>query len=746
MIERQGEAGRWLVGVLTTLVALAFHVVMHPVVPGISHLPFVLAIALISMISGRAPAAFALTIGVSVIVLRMIDGSTPLPASLVVRGGVLAGYLGLGSLLIYAGHSARHHAQESRRTRAEFDRALAAADVGTWNFDFVKERVHYSVNVGPMMGRAPGFVHGGLQDFRRDIHPDDLPAFDEALQAASNGSGNYEARYRIRTPTGEWRWQLARGRMTRDEQGVITRADGIVMDITALRTAELDRWRSSEELRTLLDLIPAGVAVAHDREANQITVSARFAALLGITHVANASKTGDERDKLPNRCMRNGMEIPGHELPMQRAARTGREVHDVELDLVFADGRVLHLLSSAAPLYDADGQVRGAIGVHTDITALKQAQRELERADRQKDIFLATLAHELRNPLAPVRYAAAMLRSSRDDALVLEAARIIERQAAHMGQLLDQLLDISRVTRDVIELRRDTIDLARVLRHEVDAVRPRLAELSLGLEVGSTSAAWVIGDEVRLRQIVSNLLGNAAKFTHAGGRISVGLGGTETEVELAVRDTGIGIAQADLPHVFDLFTQVRSSGIGAGLGIGLAVVRRLVQLHGGRITARSAGLGAGTEFVVVLPRAAAPVQAALDSTAPADQHREETRVLVCDDNVDAADSLAELLKLHGFAVQVAHDGNRAKEIAAEFRPDVALLDLGLPDITGEEVGRWLRAQDWGAEATLIAVTGWGQTQDRVRTAAAGFDHHLVKPVDPRELIELLERREGTVDA
>ena len=523
----------------------------------------------------------------------------------------------------------------------------------------------------------------------------------------------------------------------------MARAEGIVIDITALRNAELERWRSSEELRTLLDLIPTGVAIAQDDQADHITLSARFAAQLGISDVSNASHPGDERHRLPYRCLRNGVEVPGSELPMQRAARTGREVHDFETELVFTDGRVMHLLTNAAPLFDAEGRVRGAIGVHTDITALKEAQRGLERADRQKDIFLATLAHELRNPLAPVRYAAAMLRASRDEAMVLEAARIIERQAAHMGQLLDELLDMSRVTRDVIELRRDTIDFAHVLRQELDVIRSRLAELSLDLQMDSSPSAWVIGDEVRLRQIVSNLLGNAAKFTNPGGRITVHLDGSEAEVELVVRDTGIGISHEDLPQVFDLFTQVRRSGVGGsgGLGIGLAVVRRLVQLHGGRIVARSGGLGFGTEFVVHLPRVSPPRHPApADRAVAGEVSNRVTRVLVCDDNVDAAESLAELLKLHGFAVQVAHDGGRAKQIAEEFRPEVALLDLGLPDIPGEEVGRWLRAQPWGAKTTLVAVTGWGQHQDRVRTAAAGFEHHFVKPVDPLQLIELLGRR------
>jgi signal transduction histidine kinase/CheY-like chemotaxis protein len=511
------------------------------------------------------------------------------------------------------------------------------------------------------------------------------------------------------------------------------------MDITGTRKAELDLRRSTEELRTILDLIPAGVAIAHDAAGNQITVSPRFARMLCIdASIRNASYTGEERERLPYVCMRNGREIPGDQLPMQVAARTGREVHDFEIDLVFDDQRVVNLLTSAAPLFDTEGQVRGAIGVHTDITALKTAQRELQRMDEQKDVFLATLAHELRNPLAPIGYAAAMLRRH-PDAAATEAGRMIERQTAQMRQLLDELLDMSRVTRNVIELRREPVDVAAILRHEVDAVQAQFSDQSRHVELHCDSSAWVTGDETRLHQIIGNLLNNACKYTRAGGHIHVTLRTQDDELQVSVRDDGIGIAREDLPRVFELFAQIRKPGMtpSGGLGIGLAVVRRLVELHGGRVTVTSPGLGAGTEFVVSLPllrhdgpptRGPGPV----DHAAPS-----ETRILVCDDNVDAADTLAHLLRLHGFAVQVAYDGANACRIAEEVRPHAAILDLGLTDMPGEDVARWIRSKDWSAGLLLVAVTGWGQDHDRQRTTHAGFDHHLVKPVDPDELVALL---------
>ena len=624
MIDDEAIARRWLVAVVATLIAFALHSLMHPESGSASHLPFFFAIGIVSVVSGRGPAALVLSVGLAVSVWRMVDGSTALPDSWSVRAPILFGYLVLGALITVIGHHARRHAQESKRAR----------------------------------------------------------------------------------------------------------------------NAELGLWRSSQELRTMLDLVPAGVAIAHDTTGKNITVSPRFARMLAIGDVANASYTGDQREKLPYRCMRDGVEIPGDELPMQVAARTGREVHDFEIDLVFEDGHVLHLLASAAPLFDADGKPRGAIGVHTDITALKVAQRELERMDRQKDIFLATLAHELRNPLAPIRYAAAMLRKRADASVVEESARIIERQTAQMGQLLEELLDMSRVTRDVIELRRDPVDLARVLRQEVEAVRPQLTELSHEIHVECASSAWVIGDETRLHQIVGNLLSNAAKYTRPGGRIEVSLSSREAELELRVRDNGIGIASEDLPHVFDLFTQIRKPGMtpGSGLGIGLAVVRRLVQLHGGRIAVASPGPGAGAEFTVCLPRSADPSRPDRSSEPASEPPCQGTRVLVCDDNVDAADTLAGLLQRHGFAVRVTYDGLSAQQVADEFRPDIAVLDLGLPDVAGEDVARWMRGRPWGAGVRLIAITGWGQQHDRARTAEAGFEHHLVKPVEPQELLQLLGGR------
>jgi signal transduction histidine kinase/ActR/RegA family two-component response regulator len=746
MIEDAANARRWVVAGLAATVACILSSLVHPVAGPASQLPFLIALTLVAVVCGRGPATMILALGLSVAVWRIVEGSSRLPDPPLTRAVILLGYAALGVLIILIADAARRQAQASASARAEFDHAMTAANVGSWHYDYTTRKLTYSANIGPMIGRPAGFVHASLAEWMEEVYPGDREALKRALQQAGRGN-NYEVTYRLRTGTGDWCWLMVRGRITRTADGQrMLRADGVVMDITGARKTELNLRRSTEELRTILDLIPAGVAIAHDAAGNQITVSPRFARMLGIDDtVRNASYTGDERERLPYVCMRDGTEIPGDQLPMQVAARTGREVHDFEIDLVFDDQRVVNLLASAAPLFDTDGQVRGAIGVHTDITALKTAQRELQRMDEQKNVFLATLAHELRNPLAPIGYAAAMLRRQPDAAAAIESGRIIERQTAQMRQLLDELLDMSRITRNVIELRREPVDVAAILRHEVDVVKAQFPDQSRHVELHCDSAAWVTGDETRLHQIIGNLLNHACKYTRPDGHIQVTLRTQGDELEISVRDDGIGIAREDLPRVFELFSQIRKPGTapGGGLGIGLAVVRRLVELHGGRVTVASPGLGAGTEFVVSLPLLRHECTPTPHADPAGHAAPGEARILVCDDNIDAADTLAHLLRLHGFAVDVVYDGAGACSVAEQRRPQAAVLDLGLADMPGEDVARWIRGQSWGAGVLLVAVTGWGQDHDRQRTTDAGFDHHLVKPVDPDELVALLVAQVGS---
>ncbi|HYE86097.1 MAG TPA: PAS domain S-box protein [Vicinamibacterales bacterium] len=367
----------------------------------------------------------------------------------------------------------------------------------------------------------------------------------------------------------------------------------------------------------------------------------------------------------------------------------------------------------------------------------------LKEADRRKDEFLATLAHELRNPLAPIRNAVKVLHVKGSQEPEARWGRnVIERQIEHLTRLIDDLLEISRIARNVLELRRRRVELAEVIAGALEGSRPLIDASGHQLTVTLPSEpVYLDGDLVRLSQVFLNLLNNAAKYTEQGGRIWLTAERQHNVVIVRVKDNGVGIAPEKLPRLFEMFFQVdrsleRTQG---GLGIGLALARRLIEAHGGSVEARSEGAGKGSEFTVRLP-VLADIASAQTTPPPPDrlQSPEPMRVLVVDDNRDATESLAIFLRLTGNEVFVAYDGEEAVDVAERERPDVVLLDIGLPRVNGEEACRRIRAKSWGAGIKLIAVTGWGQADDRNRTAAAGFDAHLVKPIDPSEVVRLVE--------
>lgn len=372
--------------------------------------------------------------------------------------------------------------------------------------------------------------------------------------------------------------------------------------------------------------------------------------------------------------------------------------------------------------------------------ALAQSRDELAQADRRKDEFLATLGHELRNPLSAIHNVIAILRSQpRPESELQDLHNILGRQVDHLARLAADLLEVSRIGQGKIELRLQLVDLAGVVRDAVEMVRPsvRAAEHEL-MVVLPDAPVGIEVDPVRLTQVLQNLLHNACKYTPRGGRISLEASSADEDVVIRIRDSGIGIAPEKLAMVFDMFSQVaptagRSQG---GLGIGLALVRGLVTLHGGTVNAHSEGPGRGCEFAVRLPL---PDQAAPSSPGTSDSERpavSSCRVLVVDDNRDAVDSLRVLLEMHGHQVRSAGDGATAL-LARDWRAQAVLLDIGLPDIDGYEVARRLRREPWGQSLALFAVSGWAQDSDRQRAVEAGFDRHMTKPVDIDELIEAL---------
>jgi PAS domain S-box-containing protein len=454
-----------------------------------------------------------------------------------------------------------------------------------------------------------------------------------------------------------------------------------------------------------------------------------------------------------------------------RAMRTGERIHveDVERDPEFEPHRRVAAAAGfravqSTPLKSHGGRIVGMLSTHfraphrvsgrdeqlldlyarhaADVVERFRFEEALKEADRRKDEFIATLAHELRNPLAPVRNAIEVLRANGPDDPELAWARgVIVRQVGQMAHLLDDLLDLSRISRDKLELRTGRIALAEVVESAVETSRPLIEAGGLGLEVDLPSAPIHLdADATRLAQVFANLLNNAAKYTEPGGRITLAAERRGGEAVVTVADTGIGLGPELLPRLFEMFSQaapasVRSQG---GLGIGLALVKGLVELHGGSVEARSDGHDLGSAFVVRLPVVDGPAP-----TTPAPAAEAEPtcatgcKILVADDHRDAAESLARLLRLMGQEVRTAGDGLEAVALAEEFRPDVILMDIGMPRLDGYEAAARIREHPWGADMTLVALTGWGQEEDRRRSREAGFDAHLTKPVEPRDLAAYL---------
>jgi PAS domain S-box-containing protein len=414
----------------------------------------------------------------------------------------------------------------------------------------------------------------------------------------------------------------------------------------------------------------------------------------------------------------------------------------------FKTGEALWMLYKVVSLIDSHGNHVGLATVSRDVTQrrrlednLRQMASDLSEANRRKDEFLATLAHELRNPLAPIRNGLQLIKLATGDSATIEQARaVMERQLAQMVRLVDDLLDVSRITRGKIELRLEYIDLASIIRQAVETSRPTIESAKQKLTVTlAPQPVYLNGDPVRLVQVFSNLLNNSCRYSEPGGSISVTAKRQLNDVLVSVKDTGIGIPPEMLPRIFEMFMQIdrsleRSEG---GLGIGLTLVKRLVELHNGSVSASSEGIGRGSEFVVRLPIAKEDPTPSSQQALGEPQLTTGRRILIVDDNRDSALSLAILLRIAGNETQTAHDGLDAVKAAATFRPDVVLLDIGLPGLNGYEVARKIREQPWGNTLVLVALTGWGQDEDRKKSKAAGFNGHMVKPVDHAALAKLL---------
>jgi PAS domain S-box-containing protein len=413
--------------------------------------------------------------------------------------------------------------------------------------------------------------------------------------------------------------------------------------------------------------------------------------------------------------------------------RRGERIDHYETVRLAKDGRRIDISLTISPMRNEDGAIIGASKIARDITERRRTEHLLREADRRKDEFLATLAHELRNPLAPICAAAELLKHAKSLAPELRVATaILERQARHMTHLVDDLLDVSRITSGRIRLHPEPVELAHLLRAVIEAHRqPAETSRHQITFAPTTQAVHVTGDRVRLTQVFANVLHNAIKYTPPGGKIEITLRTEEEQAVVSIRDNGMGVPAEMLTHIFEPFAQLDRSyeRPDGGLGIGLTLAKRLVELHKGHIQANSAGIGKGTEFRVRLPAGTAPVAQAPSASSADSDFSVTRRVLIADDNHDAAVSLSMLLQSMGHETRVVHDGIEAVEEAEVFHPDIVLLDLGMPRLDGYETARKLASRPWAADTRIVAVTGWGQDADRKRAKAAGFHRHLVKPVD-----------------
>ncbi|HEX5819746.1 MAG TPA: PAS domain-containing protein, partial [Gemmatimonadales bacterium] len=637
-------------------------------------------------------------------------------------------------------HGARQYAQALARSEQAFRIFIDSIPSPAWTMraDGVTDYVNrpWREYLGVDEDRA------SWQDWVRFLHPDDVERTLARWQQALDTGGEYETEYRLRAADGSHRWFLARVRAQRDDTGAVVRFFGTATDIDAVKELEVALRESEATFRLFADAIPSlGWTAAAD---GGITfVNAQWTAYTGLSmevSLADPSVALHPDDR-------------AEAIRTWAAAVDQGHPHEFAYRLRRHDGIYRWFLARTWPQRDARGTILRWFGTGTDIDDAKRAEKvmrdteaALREADRRKDEFLATLAHELRNPLAPIRQASRLASMPEaTPAQVQWSHGVIDRQVAGMARLLDDLLDVSRITRGRLELRKEWVTVAALVESAVETARPLLDARQHRLVVDLPSRPTRVEvDPLRMSQVVANLLTNAAKYTPPGGEVRLTARPDDGHFIVQVRDTGVGIAAEMLPRVFEMFAQATPAleRTESGLGIGLALVRGIVDLHGGTVEAASDGPGQGSTFTVRVPNSVAPVPLPAPDVPAAWTRgpRARRRVLVADDNVDGAESLAELLRVWGHEVLVAHDGAAALALADATEPDVLLLDIGMPGINGYELAAAVRARPWGGRAVLVALTGWGHEEDRRRSLAAGFEVHFTKPVDPSALRSVLRRR------
>ena len=618
---------------------------------------------------------------------------------------------------------------------ARLESTMAAAEIGGWVRDFKTGELTVDRNFAALLGWSDELMVGRDTELRRrNIHQDDIQAWDEAKAEAQVTGTLASKELRIIQPDGSLRWVIARGKVQFDDDGSPRRLAGLLIDVTAQKKAEQARRDNELVYRAIGESIDYGVWLT-DPSGRNTYASESFLHLTGMTQ-AQCSEFGWGNVLHPDDAEAT---IEAWRDCASRGTAWYRE-HRV----LGIDGKYHAILAQGLPIRGDDGAIQGWAGINLDISRLKRTEDALLAADRRKDEFLATLAHELRNPLAPIRNAAEVIGSSHATDQQRQWGRdVIGRQVRNMALLLDDLLDVSRISRGRLELKKATVRLADLVAVAVETAQPLISTRQHQLTIILPPDPIELNvDPLRISQMLCNLLTNAAKYTPSGGQISVSADINEEGLSVTVRDNGIGLSKAALNTVFEMFSQVeaaleRSNG---GLGIGLALTRGLALLHGGSVEAASEGEGSGSAFTIHLPSSVLIDNPSSISRSPTETNATTTSkcsILVADDNHDAADSLALLLGVRGFDVQVAYSGMEALAIARGKCPAILILDIGMPQINGYEVAQTIRAESSGVVPVLIALTGWGQQEDIDRARASGFDMHFRKPVDFNMLIASL---------
>lgn len=615
--------------------------------------------------------------------------------------------------------------RDSQRRYRELIRLLPAA---IYTCDSQGRVELYNQATVDLWGREPEVKETLWCGSWRLYRPDgsDLPLDQCPMAVAITEGRPVQGEIVIERPDGVRRHVLANANPSVDANGSVTGAVNLLMDITGQTQAE----EAQSHLAAIVDSSDDAI-VSKDLDGTVRSWNKGAERTFGYSE---GEMVGQPIAKLIP------PELQDQEREILAKLRRGERIEHFETVRIAKGGRQLDVSLSISPIHNAAGEIIGASKIARDITESKRITRALAEADQRKDQFLAMLAHELRNPLAAVSSGMELLAVSADRAQKTATRQMIGRQIKHLVHLVDDLLDMSRISRGMVMLRHDVLDARTMIERAVEAVRPLMHEQGHALQVFVPDDALPLkGDATRLEQLLTNLLTNAAKYTPAGGRVHIGAARLNGKIEIAVRDNGIGISRDLLPQVFDLFAQSerspdRASG---GLGIGLTLVKAIAEMHGGSVEARSKGPGKGSEFFIRLPAAAGNPEAAGAEASSATDAGPLRRILVVDDNRDAAMALAQLLEITGHAVREAHDGQSALEAAAAFRPDVVLLDIGLPGLDGFEVAKRMRADPALEDVMLIAVSGYCQEEDRRRSRKAGFDHHLAKPTEHRELLALI---------